>query len=74
MFDALDLAWLLVASEHLVRVPRVALAARLSQPAASADRHPDEGQALSAPLARWDKGSVIDRRERRMAARLAAER
>ncbi|MBL7495265.1 transposase [Frankia sp. CNm7] len=38
------------------------------------DRRPDAGQALAELLARWDTGMVSDRRERRMAVRLAAER
>ncbi len=37
-------------------------------------RLPDKEQALSQLLARWETGMVTDRRERRMAARLAAER
>jgi hypothetical protein len=37
------------------------------------DRWPDEVSALKDLLARWDKGVVAGRRERRMAARLAAE-
>lgn len=46
-FDALDLAWLLVAKEHLVRVPRVSLAARLSQPAASGEEFESRCGALA---------------------------
>jgi transposase InsO family protein len=42
--------------------------------AARCDRWPDQARALADLLARWDKGMVSDRRERRMAARLAAER
>ena len=42
--------------------------------AARQDRWPDTGQALAELLARWDQGMVTGRRERRMAARLAAER
>ncbi|HEY2579898.1 MAG TPA: helix-turn-helix domain-containing protein [Streptosporangiaceae bacterium] len=42
--------------------------------AAAQDRWPDPAQALDDLLARWDKGMVTGRRERRMAARLAAER
>jgi transposase InsO family protein len=37
-------------------------------------RWPDQAQALADLLARWDTGMVTDRRERRMAIRLAAER
>jgi hypothetical protein len=35
---------------------------------------PDQARALDELLARWDQGIVAGRRERRMAARLAAER
>jgi len=38
------------------------------------DRFTDPVAALSDLLARWDKGMVADRRERRMAVRLSAER
>lgn len=37
-------------------------------------RHIDTSQALSDLLARWDQGMVSDRRERRMAVRLSADR
>ncbi|WP_326657778.1 helix-turn-helix domain-containing protein [Streptomyces sp. NBC_00385] len=42
--------------------------------AARQGRHIDAAQALSDLLARWDTGMVTDRRERRMAVRLSAER
>jgi hypothetical protein len=42
--------------------------------AAAQDRWPDPAQALAQLLGRWDKGMVTDRRERRMALRLGAER
>ncbi|MEU4347056.1 helix-turn-helix domain-containing protein [Streptomyces sp. NPDC023838] len=42
--------------------------------AARAGRHIDAPQALSDLLTRWDSGMVTDRRERRMAVRLSAER
>jgi hypothetical protein len=42
--------------------------------AAGSDRLPDPAAALSELLRRWDKGMVTDRRERRMALRLGAER
>jgi hypothetical protein len=42
--------------------------------AASQDRWPDPTRTLAQLLSRWDKGMVTDRRERRMALRLAAER
>lgn len=38
------------------------------------DRFADPAEALAKVLARWNAGEVLDRRERRMAARLAAER
>jgi transposase InsO family protein len=41
--------------------------------AACQDRWPDPQAALAGLLARWDQGMVTGRRERRMAARLAAE-
>ncbi|MFI0224213.1 Mu transposase C-terminal domain-containing protein [Streptomyces lydicus] len=37
-------------------------------------RHLDASEALAELLARWDQGMVTDRRERRMALRLSAER
>ncbi|MEU9737522.1 helix-turn-helix domain-containing protein [Streptomyces sp. NPDC048002] len=42
--------------------------------AARQGRHVDAAQALADLLARWDQGMVTDRRERRMAVRLSAER
>ncbi|MFH9710167.1 helix-turn-helix domain-containing protein [Streptomyces luteogriseus] len=42
--------------------------------AARQGRHVDAAQALAGLLARWDQGMVTDRRERRMAVRLSAER
>jgi hypothetical protein len=42
--------------------------------AVSQGRWPDPAQALAELLSRWDKGMVTDRRERRMALRLGAER
>ncbi|MFC0453765.1 helix-turn-helix domain-containing protein [Rhodococcus jostii] len=38
------------------------------------DRFTDPAETLATLLSRWDAGEVLDRRERRMAARLAAER
>jgi hypothetical protein len=46
-FDHLDLAWLLVNKDHLVRVPRVAIAAKLSQPAASVEEFESRCSALA---------------------------
>jgi hypothetical protein len=42
--------------------------------AARQDRWPDAERALGELLARWDRGMVTGRRERRMAVRLAVER
>ncbi|MET7810526.1 Mu transposase C-terminal domain-containing protein [Streptomyces sp. NPDC005395] len=42
--------------------------------AARTGRHIDASEALGELLARWDQGLVTDRRERRMAVRLSAER
>ena len=42
--------------------------------AARSDRFIDREQALAEVLERWSEGVVADRRERRMAARLSAER
>jgi len=42
--------------------------------AARAGRHIDATKALGNLLARWDQGLVTERRERRMAVRLSAER
>jgi transposase InsO family protein len=72
-----DGSWHRLDWEHVAAVgaPFSAEAARYARRlAAQQDRWPDERQALKALLARWDEGMVTDRRERRMAARLAAER
>jgi transposase InsO family protein len=42
--------------------------------AVAGGRHVEPQQALAEVLARWSAGEVVDRRERRMAARLSAER
>jgi transposase InsO family protein len=42
--------------------------------AARTGRHIDASETLGELLARWDQGLVTDRRERRMAVRLSAER
>ncbi|WP_103529202.1 helix-turn-helix domain-containing protein [Streptomyces sp. SM12] len=49
-------------------------AAHARRLAARQGRHVDASQALAEVLARWDQGMVTDRRERRMAVRLSAER
>jgi putative transposase len=38
------------------------------------DRFAESGETLTELLSRWNKGMVVDRRERRMAVRLSAER
>lgn len=45
--DHLDLAWRLVAKEHLVHVPRAAMAAKLTQPVASAEEFESRCSALA---------------------------
>jgi hypothetical protein len=45
--DHLDLAWRLAAKDHLVRVPRAVMAAKLTQPAASAEEFESRCSALA---------------------------
>jgi hypothetical protein len=49
-------------------------AAHARRLAAQKGRHVDSSQALADLLTRWDQGMVTDRRERRIAVRLSAER
>ncbi len=49
-------------------------AAHARRLAARKGRHVDSSQALADLLTRWDQGMVTDRRERRIAVRLSAER
>jgi transposase InsO family protein len=75
--DPADLSWYRLEWEHaaMLGTPFSGEAARYARLlAARSDRWPDAGQALRELLERWDKGAVAGRRERRMAARLAAER
>jgi hypothetical protein len=75
--DPEDGSWHRLDWEHApgLGAPFSAEAARYARRlAAQQDRWPDERQALAALLTRWDQGMVTDRRERRIAARLAAER
>jgi transposase InsO family protein len=75
--DPAGKSWYRLEWEHaaLLGTPFSDEAARYARRlAARSDRWPDAGQALRELLERWDKGSVEGRRERRMAARLAAER
>jgi hypothetical protein len=46
-FDHLDLTWRLVTGDHLVRVPRAAMAAKLTQPAGSAEEFESRCSALA---------------------------
>jgi putative transposase len=69
-------AWHRLEWEHApgLGTPFSAEAARYARRlAACQDRWPDPQAALAGLLARWDQGMVTGRRERRMAARLAAE-
>jgi len=75
--DPADDSWHRLEWEHApgLGTPFSGEAARYARRlAARQDRWPDSGQALAELLARWDKGMVTGRRERRMAVRLAAER
>jgi transposase InsO family protein len=75
--DPADLAWHRLDWEHAAGLgtpfsAEAALHAR--RLAARQGGWPDQARALEELLARWDQGVVTGRRERRMAARLAAER
>jgi len=75
--DPADGCWHRLEWEHApgLGTPFSGEAARYARSlAARQDRWPDTGRALAELLARWDKGMVTGRRERRMAVRLAAER
>jgi transposase InsO family protein len=75
--DPADGSWHRLDWEHApgLGMPFSGEAARYARRlAARQDRWPDTGRALGELLARWDKGMVTGRRERRMAVRLAAER
>jgi hypothetical protein len=59
----------------MLNTPFSAEAARYARVlAAQADRFTDPNTALAQLLDRWSTGAVTDRRERRIAARLSAER
>ncbi len=73
--DPADDSWHRLEWEHApgLGTPFSAEAAQYArQLAARQDRWPDPEAALAGLLARWDQGMVTGRRERRMAARLAA--
>ncbi|KZM75534.1 helix-turn-helix domain-containing protein [Nocardia terpenica] len=75
--DPADASWHRLDWEHapMLDTPFSAEAARYARDLATAtDRFADPVQALAQVLSRWSTGEVIDRRERRMAARLSAER
>lgn len=72
-----DGSWHRLEWEHapMIGTPFSSEAARYARRLATIEnRLPDNEKALSQLLARWETGMVTDRRERRMAARLAAER
>jgi hypothetical protein len=60
--DHLDLAWRLATGEHLVRVPRAAIAAKLTQPTASAEGFESRCSALADLLGSlnpsWQGGTL----------------
>lgn len=75
--DPADQSWHLLEWEHAAGLgtpfsAEAALHAR--RLAGRQDQWPDPARALDELLARWEEGTVTGRRERRMAARLAAER
>jgi transposase InsO family protein len=75
--DPGDAAWHALAWEHawMLDAPFSAEAARHARTlAARSGRFPDPAAALGEVLERWSSGAVADRRERRIAVRLAAER
>jgi len=75
--DPADDSWHRLEWEHTAGLgaPFSSEAARYARRlAARHDRWPDTGRALAELLARWDRGMVTGRRERRMAVRLATER
>jgi transposase InsO family protein len=72
-----DRTWHRLDWEHIpmLNTPFSAEAARYARVlAAQADRFTDPNTALAQLLDRWSTGAVTDRRERRIAARLSAER
>jgi hypothetical protein len=75
--DPEDGSWHRLEWEHAASLgtPFSGEAARYArQLAARQDRWPDPARALDQLLARWDRGMVTGRRERRMAVRLSSER
>ncbi|MCX4098340.1 helix-turn-helix domain-containing protein [Nocardia sp. alder85J] len=75
--DPGDGCWHRLEWEHaaMLGMPFSAEAARYARTlTATENRFVDPAQALAEVLNRWSAGEVIDRRERRMAARLSAER
>ncbi len=75
--DPDDGSWHRLDWEHtpMLGTPFSAEAARYARTLATkADRFADPNTALAQVLQRWSSGAVTDRRERRMAARLSAER
>lgn len=75
--DPADNSWHALEWEHarLIGAPFSAEAAAYArQFAGEENRHADPEEALTALLARWSTGEIVHRRERRIAARLAADR
>lgn len=83
-YDPADQMWHALAWEHApaVQTPFSAEAAAYARRLATRDslrgighgRHMEVSETLNDLLGRWQQGMVTDRRERRMAARLSAER
>jgi len=75
--DPADNSWHALEWEHarLIGAPFSAEAAVYARQFAGVEnRHADPEEALTALLARWSTGEIVHRRERRIAARLAAQR
>lgn len=75
--DPTDNSWHALEWEHarLIGVPFSTEATAYARRFVAAQgRHVDTDQALTELLSRWAAGEVLDRRERHIAARLAAER
>jgi len=74
--DPADNSWHRLAWEHApgLGTPFSAEAAGHARRLAAGTGRPDPGRALAELLSRWDAGMVADRRERRVAVRLSAER
>ena len=72
-----DLSWCVLRWEHAVDIPAPfsVEALRYARHLASAqNRHPDDRQALTELLERWDAGLLANPAERRMALRISEQR